>query len=240
MTDTTLASRALAANAGPLRGLWLTILTANVLELMPTDGIDWLGVDLQHGYLEVRDLPEILRVATVPVLARAGSHDPDHLARILDTGVHGVIVPGVSSEAEVSSLVTAVRMPPEGRRSSGLARTTVVGGPAHPLLLPMIETRDGLANLTDIAAHPGIDGLFVGPYDLSLSLSRPSVIDAEVVAAIGAVVAATRQRGLLAGAYSGNRSLDPLLPHLDLLAVDTDLTVLRLGVGSLFSPTDRT
>ncbi|GGK83238.1 HpcH/HpaI aldolase family protein [Ornithinimicrobium pekingense] len=216
------------------RGLWLTVLGPDALEALPLTGVGWLGVDLQHGVLEVRDLPGLLRVSPVPVLARAGSQDPAHLGRVLDTGVAGVIVPGVGSGEEAAALVSAVRLPPEGRRSTGLTRGVMVGGPQRPLLLPMVETAEGLAAVRDIAGCAGVDGVFVGPYDLSLSLGRPSVVDDELVAAVHRVVSTAREAGVLGGAFSGNRDLDGLLPDLDLVALDTDVTALRRGVADLF------
>jgi 4-hydroxy-2-oxoheptanedioate aldolase len=215
------------------RGLWLTVLGADQLEALPLDGVGWLGVDLQHGCLEVRDLAGILRVSPVPVLARAASQDPAHLARVLDTGVAGVIVPGVGSGQEAAALVAAARIPPEGRRSTGMSRSALVGGPARPLLLAMVETAEGLAAAEGIARRPGVDGVFVGPYDLSLSLGRPSVVDPEVVAGIRRVAQVAAGAGVLAGAFSGSRELDPLLPPLDLVAVDSDVAALRLGVAAL-------
>ena len=215
-------------------GLWLTVLAPDQLEALPTDGLGWLGVDLQHGRYAVADLPGLLRVARVPVLARAASGDPAHLGQVLDTGVAGVIVPSVTSAEGAAALVQAVRFPPEGVRSSGLTRAVMTGGPERPLLLPMVETAGALADVEAIAALPGVDGLFVGPYDLSLSLGRPGVTDAQVVAAIGRVHQACAQAGLLSGVFSGDRHLDPLLPTgLDLLALDTDVTVLRRGLEAL-------
>lgn len=216
-------------------GLWLTVLGADALEAVPFEGVGWVGVDLQHGRLEVADLAGILRVSPVPVLARTASQDAAHLARVLDTGVAGVIVPGVGSGQEAAALVSAVRFPPEGRRSSGLSRSALVGGPASPLLLPMVETRGGLEAVADIVGCDGVDGVFVGPYDLSLSLGRPSVVDEEVVAAIHHVAATARRQGVLVGAFSADRNLDRRLPGLDLLGVDTDVGAIRLGMAQLFS-----
>ena len=219
-------------------GLWLCVLGPDQLEALPCEGLGWLGVDLQHGRYDVGDLPGLLRVATVPVLARAAFRDGDHLARVLDTGVAGVIVPGVTSVDEVHELVDAVRFPPEGRRSTGLSRSVLVGGGHEPraLLLPMVETVGALADVEAIAALDGVDGVFVGPYDLSLSLGRPGVTDAQVVAAVRRTRDAAHARGLLAGTFSGDRRLDALLPEdLDLVAVDTDVTALRTGLASLLS-----
>lgn len=212
-------------------GLWLGLLGPDEVEALPTEGLGWLGVDLQHGRYDVTHLPGLLRVARVPMLARAASQSGDHLARVLDTGVAGVIVPGVVSVSQTEALVQAVRFPPEGVRSTGVTRSVLTGGPGRPLLLPMVETRGALEEVEAIAALPGVDGVFVGPYDLSLSLGRPSVVDEQVVQAIGRVHRAAREAGVLCGVFSGNRELDPLLPdNLDLVALDTDVTVLRAGM----------
>ncbi|NLG22531.1 MAG: aldolase [Actinomycetales bacterium] len=229
MTDAPLA----AAGGRPLRGLWLTALTADVVELVPLDGFDWLGVDLQHGCLEATDLPGLLRVTPLPVLARTASHDAAHLGRVLDTGVRGVIVPAVESRAEAAALVRAVRTPPEGARSTGGSRSTLLGGRARPVLLPMVETAAGLDAVEEITRVSGVDGVFVGPYDLALSLGRESVVDPDVVAGLHAVVAAARERGLLTGVFTGHASLDPLLPPVDLHAVESDIGALRRGLNSL-------
>lgn len=217
------------------RGLWLCVTGPDALEALPSEGIGWLGVDLQHGAYEVTDLAGLLRATDLPVLARAASQDAAHLARVLDTGVTGVIVPGVEGVQDVQALVRAVRFPPEGARSTGITRSVAVGGPQRPLLLPMVETRGALESVEQVAQVPGVDGLFVGPYDLSLSLGRSGVTDAEVVAAIGRAHAAARTAGVIAGVFSGSRDLDPLVPaDLDLVAVDTDVAVMRAGLAALF------
>jgi 4-hydroxy-2-oxoheptanedioate aldolase len=220
---------------GPL-GLWLTVLGPAALEAVPTEGLDWIGVDLQHGPYEVVDLPGLARATSLPLLARAASQDPAHLARVLDTGVAGVIVPGVDDGDQAAALVAAVRFPPQGRRSTGLSRGALVGAPDRPLLLPMVETREGLAAVQEIAGCPGVDGVFVGPYDLSLSLGRDSVLDQEVVTAVATVARAARRHRVLVGAFAGDRRLQPLLPALDLLALDTDVTALRAGIRHLLRP----
>ena len=147
----------------------------------------------------------------VPVLVRLASHDEAQLARVLDAGVAGVIVPAVES--------------------AGQARVFLLGRRDQPLLLPMVETRAALDHLDGILGVDGVDGTFVGPYDLALSLGQKSVLDGEVVPAIVSVIDRTRERGRIAGIFTGNRELTGLLPAVDLLGVDT---ALRAGLKPMF------
>jgi len=234
VTDLPARLRSAEAGQGALRGLWLTFLSPFGLEVASGCGADWIGVDLQHGDLEVTDLAPLIRTSTLPVLARTASHDPHHLARVLDTGVDGVIVPAVESGSQAAELAAAVATPPVGRRSTGAGRTSVVGGPASPLLLPMVETRAGLEAVEEILATPGVDGVFVGPYDLSLSLGLSSVLCPELLAAATDVIDAARACGRLAGAFAGHAELAAQLPPLDLLGVDSDAGALRAGLALLF------
>ncbi|MFE6646134.1 HpcH/HpaI aldolase/citrate lyase family protein [Nocardioides sp. NPDC057772] len=219
-----------------LRGLWVTFLTPFGLEVVAGSGADWIGVDLQHGDLHLAQLAPLLRATDAPVLARLGSHDPAALARAIDAGVDGVIVPTVESAAEAERLVAAAHLPPRGRRSGGHARAGLVGAPERPLLLPMVETRRGLAAADEIAAIPGIDGIFVGPYDLALSLGKP-VRSEKVLDAIHEALAAARRHGRITGAFTGDpglvADLDERGAVLDLHAVDTDAAALRAGLAAL-------
>lgn len=215
-------------------GLWLTFLPPAGLELVSTDGIDWIGVDLQHGTLGVQDLAPLMRATTLPVLARAASHDPAHLGAVLDTGVDGVIVPTVDSAEQARGLVAAAYPPPRGRRSLGMSRSAVIGQAGPPLLLPMVETREGLAAHEEISAVDGIDGIFVGPYDLSLSLGGDGPRDPAVLQVIGRVTETVRTAGKVTGCFSGDPALTPLLPPVTLLAVETDLGCLLAGMRQRF------
>ncbi len=217
------------------RGLWLTFLSPFGLEVAACGlGADWVGIDVQHGDLDLADVAPLARVSPVPVLVRLGSHDEAQLARALDAGIDGVIVPAVESADQAGRLVQAAWFPPRGRRSAGLARVSLLGPRDQPLLLPMVETRLGVEHLDEILGVEGVDGTFIGPYDLSLSLGRESVLDGEVVAAIGSVIERTRGSGCVAGIFTGNRELAGLIPAVDLLGVDTDAGALRVGLKQLF------
>ena len=109
------------------RGLWLTFLSPFGLELAGGCGAEWIGIDVQHGDLDIADVAPLARVSPVPVLVRLASHDEAQLARVLDAGVDGVIVPAVESAGQAGELVQAAHFPPRGRRSMGLARVSLLG-----------------------------------------------------------------------------------------------------------------
>jgi 4-hydroxy-2-oxoheptanedioate aldolase len=218
------------------RGLWLTFLSPFGLEVAASCGAEWIGIDIQHGDLEITDVAPLARVSPVPVLVRLASHDPAQLARVLDAGVDGVIVPTVESAAQAEQLVQAACFPPRGRRSAGLARASLLGPRDQPLLLPMVETRAGLDHLDGILGVDGVDGIFIGPYDLTLALGQESVLAGAVVSAIESVIGRTRERGRIIGIFTGNRELTGLLPAVDLLGVDTDAAALRAGLKLIFEP----
>lgn len=236
MTDEQAPERLRAGTrAGGCRGLWLTCLSPFALELAGSGAADWLGVDLQHGDLRVDDLPGLLRVATVPVLARSASHDRAELVRILDTGVAGVIVPAVESAAEAAALVQSVRIPPEGARGTGISRAGLLGI-QRPLLLPMVETAAGLAAVEEIVVVPGLDGVFVGPYDLALSLGERDATAPRVLEGIAAVLRAADRAGVIGGLFAGNPVLLERFRGAGLLGVDSDIAALRIGLAALFDP----
>jgi len=249
--------RAAAADRMPSgrRGLWVTLLSAYGLEAVlgarraapdtsgaattatGADAIDWIGLDLQHGELDLGDVVPLLRVAEragVAVFARMTSHAGDAIGKVVDAGVHGVIVPGVESAAEATALVRATRLPPLGGRSTGAARTALgVTDSTEPVLLPMVETAAGLDAAPEIAGVDGVDGIFVGPYDLSMSLGcRPG--DDRVMTAISSVVETVRGEGKITGLFTARPDLLAAASVVDLVAVDTDVSALRRGVTDLF------
>jgi 4-hydroxy-2-oxoheptanedioate aldolase len=235
MNMTSFAGQLRAGGGVCRRGLWLTFLSPFGLEVAAAaGGAEWIGIDVQHGDLDLADVAPLARVSPVPVLVRLASHDEANLARALDAGVDGVIVPTVESAAQAAQLVQAACFPPRGRRSKGLARVSLLGPREEPLLLPMVETRAGLDHVDDILGVDGVDGIFVGPYDLALSLGRESVLEGAVVSAITSVIGRTRGRGRITGIFAGNRELTGLIPAVDLLGVDTDAAALRAGLTLMF------
>jgi 4-hydroxy-2-oxoheptanedioate aldolase len=136
-------------------------------------------------------------------VVRVGANDPQAITKALDLGANGVIVPMVNTAGEARRAASATRYPSRGRRSYGPARrrypsTDAVN--ADVLCMPMIETEQGLRNVEDIAATDAVDGLFVGPADLSLSLGiGVAPTDLRVLEVTSEVVAAARRAGRFTG-----------------------------------------
>ena len=167
----------------PAFGLWAGIPTSITAELAARAGYDYVCVDLQHGLGTEATMVSMFEAAeaggAVP-LARLAWNEPWLIMRALDLGAAGVILPLIDNAGEAARAVEACRYPPRGRRSYGPIRAELVVGSATPedlehdaLCFAMIETRDGLDNLEEIAATPGLDGLYVGPSDLSIALGLP-------------------------------------------------------------------
>jgi 4-hydroxy-2-oxoheptanedioate aldolase len=167
----------------PVFGLWAGIPTSVTAELAGLAGYDFVCVDLQHGAATEATMVSMFQAAqaggAVP-LARLAWNEPWLIMRALDLGAAGVILPLIDNAAEAARAVDACRYPPHGHRSYGPIRAEAVMGSAAPevvggdaLCFAMIETRDGIDNLEEIAATPGLDGLYIGPSDLALALGLP-------------------------------------------------------------------
>lgn len=234
------AVRAAGRDGGPAqrRGFWVSYLSPYALEIALDPRPDWVGLDLQHGDLMPHDVAGLLRVTEplgIPVLARMPGHDRAAIGRVIDAGVDGVIVPTVESREQALELVDAVRLPPHGSRSTGAARSSFgVTSGTDPLLLLMVETRAGRDHAADIASVAGVDGIFLGPYDLSVSLGIASPSSPEALAVLRAVIEVGRSADVVVGMYAGTDELRTLAPLLDLIALDSDITALRLGMAALF------
>ena len=178
--------------------------------------------------------------AAPEVLVRVPWNRPEHIGRALDSGARGVIVPMVESAGEAADAAAACRYPPRGRRSWGPSRTgyavpaagAVTESNDRVLCLVMVETPAALDRVEEIAAMPGVDGIFVGPFDLSIALGRPVdevLADGGPDAPLPRIAAACRAAGVLAGAYAGSVKRAAALRErgFDLLAVASDGDLLQ-------------
>ena len=165
-------------------GCWLSLANAYSAESISHLGFDWVCIDLQHGIIDYTDLtsmlPAISTTDTIP-LVRVPWNEPYEIMKVLDLGAYGVIVPMVNNRAEAEQAVAACRYPPDGNRSFGPIRAAMYGGRGYAkeandqiACLAMIETKEGIENVEEIANTPGLDGIYIGPADLALAMGLPA------------------------------------------------------------------
>lgn len=204
--------QALAAKA-QVWGGWVVGPTIIGPEEFAHAGYDYVGFDLQHGYLDDADVALLLRrLEHVPIgtAVRLASADPAPIGRVLDAGADAVIVAMVESAEQAAAAVAATRYAPAGVRSYGPLRAGLGREPAEHearvTVLAMIESAQGLSVLDEICGVPGLSGIYVGPADLAISLGHsptqawtaPTVQDA-----ITRAHAAATAAGLIAGIHAG-------------------------------------
>jgi 4-hydroxy-2-oxoheptanedioate aldolase len=166
---------------------WLQIPNSFTAELMANQNWDSLTLDMQHGIIDYPNAVGMLQaISTTNVvpLARVNWNEPGQIMKILDAGAYGIICPMVSNRKEAEHFVQACMYPPKGYRSYGPIRGLVYGGPDYAdeanneiLKFAMIETKESLDNLDDIMQTPGLDGIYIGPADLSLAIGEKPSFD---------------------------------------------------------------
>lgn len=166
-------------------GSWITIGHPAIAEIMSQAGFDWLTVDMEHSAItlhQAQDLIRVIELSGIVPLVRPGENNPTCIKRVMDAGAHGVIVPMVNSRAEAEAAVSAVKYPPRGTRGVGLARAQKYGFgfeayknwvENESVVIVQIEHIKAIENLEGILCTHGVDGSFIGPYDLSGSLGWP-------------------------------------------------------------------
>lgn len=234
--------RSLVAGGGSIVGGWLTTDSRYLAEVMSHAGFDAVTVDLQHGMFGIDTAVGLLQaVSAGPAtpMARCASHDPAVIGKLLDAGAYGIICPEIGSADQASAFVDACRYPPVGHRSFGPARGLLYGGPdyleqadAEILTWAMIESAEALTSLESILSVPGLDGVYVGPNDLALSLGEKagrSPVPASVLAALEIIVVAAHAAGRLAGAFCADGPSGRELVELgyDFVTPGNDIAQLR-------------
>jgi 4-hydroxy-2-oxoheptanedioate aldolase len=197
-------------------GGWATIPSAFSTEIYAAQGWDYVTLDMQHGALDLNDVVPMLQAigagGDATPMVRVPWNDPASIMRVLDAGAYGIVCPMINTKAEAEALVRAGRYPPLGERSFGPFRASQYGGPDYwqhandeVMLLAMIETRQAVSNLPEILSVKGLDGVYIGPSDLSLSMGKTPSLDPgdeTVLEAMGIILEETRKRGLVAGVHT--------------------------------------
>jgi 4-hydroxy-2-oxoheptanedioate aldolase len=199
---------------------WCAIPSPVTAEIMGRAGFDLMTVDLQHGLIDYQmalSMLQVLQGLPAPVMVRVPWNEPGIIMKCLDAGFVGVICPMINTAEDARKLVQAARYAPLGGRSFGPTRANLVHGAGYAkganasiLVLAMIETREALQNLDAILAVEGIDGVYVGPSDLGLSLGHEPTLEPtspEVLAAIAEIVTRARAAGRIAGVHTGSPAM---------------------------------
>jgi len=171
----------------PVVNGWLANPSTASAEAMAHLGWDSLTIDMQHGLVDYTNALPILQTISstdATPLARVNWNEPGQIMKILDAGCYGVICPMVSNKLEAEKFVQACMYPPQGYRSFGPIRGLIYGGSDYPehandeiLKLAMIETKESLEKLDEIMSTPGVDGIYIGPADLSLAIGEKPSFD---------------------------------------------------------------
>lgn len=197
-------------------GAWLQFNSAYAAEVMAHQGFDWLCIDMQHGVVDYGDavalMTAISTTDTIPFV-RVPWNDPAIIMKVLDAGAYGVVVPLINTPADAEAAVAACRYPPAGIRSNGANRAILYSGADYVAnaneqiaCIPMIETKQAIANLDDILSVPGVDAIYVGPSDLSFALGLPPRMDNEDplhVETMDKILEACQRHGVAAGSHTG-------------------------------------
>ena len=225
----------------PVFGAWCSLPVPFAAELLAAGGVDHVVLDLQHGLVSESDLPALfaaIEARGAAPLVRLLANDPVAIGRVLDLGAHGIVVPNVDSPEDAASAVAATRYPPRGSRGFGPIRaslTLAADALEDVAVIVQIESRAAVECVEEIAQVAGLAALYVGPWDLSVSLGRPvppDLDDEVLAAAIVRVRAAADAAGLPAGVHSiraaeaGRLAAD----GWRIVNVADDVTLLRDGV----------
>jgi 4-hydroxy-2-oxoheptanedioate aldolase len=230
---------------------WCSLPYPIVAETIGREGFPAVTLEAQHGLWDVSALltgVAAVRQGGAAPLVRVPVGDNALVSRALDFGAEGIVAPMINTAADARAFAAAAKYPPVGERSWGPHRVTALAGlpdqsvylreaNEHVITLAMIETRTALGNLDAIVDTPGIDGLFLGPSDLSIALSDGKSLDPlskEVERELDRIVAAAQKAGKIPGAFCHTAERAAALDKrgMRFLAVMSDLAMLRAGAAT--------
>ena len=161
-------------------GGWMQISNISIAEIFSDSLFDWVAVDLEHGLFNITDLIGIFSAFNahnkLPIV-RIEHYSSNNVLHYLEAGAQGLIVPDVKKIDDLKNLFEQIKLKPKGSKGIGFSRSNAYGKHfkeylkrTQPLIIPMIESSEGVNNCEEILKHPNIDGVFIGPYDLTTSL----------------------------------------------------------------------
>lgn len=228
-------------------GCWVMSRDPILAEVLATSGFDWLAIDMEHSPTTLSEAADLIRVITsnrCPAMVRLPCDDVVLTKQVLDAGASGIIVPDIRSAAQAARMVQATRYPREGNggaRGVGLGRSAAFGRKFDSyfnawndsvVVVVQIEHIDAVQQAEEIAAVPGVDAVFIGPYDLSASMGiAGQLTHPELMKNVDRVVAAARKAGKRAGFHyvpvDGQGALDLAKRGASLIAYSSDVFMVR-------------
>jgi 4-hydroxy-2-oxoheptanedioate aldolase len=244
-----LLKRAFAERNRPLPGFWLILASASNTEIAAFAGFDWLVIDMEHSANELPDVVDHLRAArggTAEAVVRVPWNEPVLVKRLLDSGARSLLFPFVQTPEEAAEAVRATRYPPKGIRGhSGINRATAYGrrrdyNQAYEeeiCVIVQVETPEAIGRAEAIASVPGVDGVFIGPGDLSASMGFiGQAWNAPAVRSLALEgMAAIKRAGKAAGTLNFDEAQAKELFGLgfDFIAVSSDGALLARGTDRI-------
>jgi 2-dehydro-3-deoxyglucarate aldolase len=219
----------------------LTLNSPPIVELLAEVGFDWLFIDAEHSPLDSAQMQSLMQAAgTTPCVVRLSASDEMHVKRALDIGAAGVIAPQVNSVEHAQRIVQAAKYAPMGQRGLGIARAHryglrvreyLQGANDDTAVIVQAEHREAIANIRDIVRVDGVDGVLIGPYDLSASLGRPGAVEhPDVRDAIARVRDACREVNIPIGIFGV--TADAVKPY-----IEQGFTMIVAGVDTVLLAT---
>ena len=195
-------------------GVWQQLGHPGITEILANAGFDWICVDMEHGAIDLETMTNIFRTIDaydcVPV-ARLPLNDPIWIHRTLDAGARGLIIPMVKTPKEAEAAIREAKYPPRGTRGYGYSRANrhsadfeayCAEANEEIAMIMQIEHKDAIAHLDAILGVDGVDGLFIGPLDLSGSMGiTGQMTHPEMVAALEKYLSACKAHGTSAGTH---------------------------------------
>jgi 4-hydroxy-2-oxoheptanedioate aldolase len=242
--------RRLWTSGGAAVNGWLAIPNGFAAETMAHQGWDSLTVDMQHGVVDYQAMVTMLQAIsttdTVPMV-RVPWLEPASLMKALDAGAYGVICPMVNTRQDAQNLVAWTHYAPRGTRSFGPVRAALYGGADYPqhadstiVTFAMIETAQALDNLDEIMSVEGLDGVYIGPSDLSISLGGPPAMDElapKTQQAVEHILARAKAHKLVAGIHNmgPDAALKRIALGFQLVTVSSDARLITAGAQQVMA-----
>ncbi len=224
-------------------GGWMAIASSVAAEAAARQGFEYVCCDLQHGVVDYQQsismMQGTLLGGSVPI-CRVPWNEPGIIGKLLDGGASGIIAPMINTRAEAESLVRSCRYAPAGSRSYGpvvasLRAKDYFDTSKNVTIIPMIETVEAMRNLDDILSTPGVDAIYVGPADLSVTLGLPPGNNddrPEFTDALRTIAAGCRKHGVVPGIHStGALAGRRVEMGFQMITVAGDLLAMRTKMG---------